>query len=182
MLRQGFAELLRNARLGQGKNTPRIIMCGSREDTYKKFMDGVARVRDAISMILVDSEMAVAPLQSAVAHLQFLDKWDLRCASPEQVHLMVQVMETWIVADGTALEKYYGRNFHSASLPNALDLETVSKQDIEKSLKKATEKTTKGGYHKIRDARALLAQVRPSEIRSRCPHCERFFASLESLG
>lgn len=85
-------------------------------------------------------------------------------------------METWLLADEDALGKYYGQHFASSALPNGLDLETVPKGTVQSSLNKATARTSKGQYHKIRHASALLAEVDPKRLRQRCSHCDRLFA------
>ena len=42
------------------------------------------------------------------AHLQARDKWDMTGVDAQSVHLMVQTMESWIVADADALSRHYG--------------------------------------------------------------------------
>jgi len=56
---------------------------------------------------------------------------------------------------------YYGQGFRRGALPKSSDLETVAKADIANALERATEKTRKGKYHKIRHAAKLLEQMDP---------------------
>jgi hypothetical protein len=93
---------------------------------------------------------------------------------------MIQTMEAWIVADATALAGYYGQQFKGNALPKAANLETVAKADVAKALAKATEKTKKGAYHKVRHAGDLLRKIAPQTVRKRCPSCKRMFARISA--
>ena len=96
----------------------------------------------------------------------------------EQIHLMVQTMETWIVADSEALIKYYGQGFRANVLPVREDLEKEDKTTVADALGRATEQTQKGRYHKIRHAGDLLASINPKKVQARCRHCKKLFAAL----
>ena len=91
---------------------------------------------------------------------------------------MVQAMEAWIVADPSALARYYGQGFRPAALPKTRNLEEVSKQDLERGLRQATQATGKGRYHKIKHASDLLKRIDVSTVTSRCDHCKRLFEVL----
>ncbi len=91
---------------------------------------------------------------------------------------MVQAMEAWIVADPSALAKYYGQGFRLAALPKTQNPEDVSKQDLERGLRQATQGTSKGRYHKIRHASDLLRRIDASAVTSRCAYCKRLFETL----
>ena len=130
-------------------------------------------------MLLVDSE---APVDGEpAAHLTNRDGWELHGIDEAVIHLMVQTMETWIVADPDALGGYYGQGFQENALPHRANLEEASKNDIAEGLLRATERTQKGPYHKIRHARHLLQRIDPATVRQRCGHCERLFATLSDL-
>ena len=99
----------------------------------------------------------------------------------DAIHLMAQTMETWILADSEALAKYYGQNFAPNALPKSDDLERVSKADVEQALKRATQKTQKGAYHKIKHASDLLKRIDPEKARKKCRHCDRLFSVLNHV-
>ncbi len=133
-----------------------------------------------IVVLLVDSEAPVtAP--TPVEHLRTRrgDEWDMTGIPADRVHLMVQTMETWIVADPEELADYYGQGFDGNALPTAADLETVGKDDIAQALVRATRRTGKGSYKKIEHASSLLARIDPAKARRRCRHCERLFSVLD---
>jgi hypothetical protein len=79
------------------------------ESSQRGLRNAVRNNDDAVTMLLVDSEGPLAG--SPCAHLQARDGWDLTDASDGVVHLMVEAMETWIIADPDALAAYYGQRF-----------------------------------------------------------------------
>ena len=181
-LRQGMDAFL--GRLKQGARRKalrwRLIASGSRDRTYRAFQNAIhhASQRDTV-ILLVDSEGEVA--KPPRDYLQDRDGWDLSFASDSLVHLMVQVMETWIVADREALTEYYGNRFKATGLPARVDLEQEPKAQVLRALRRATSRTSKGSYHKINHARALLKRIDAEKVRSRCHHCERLFEELGRL-
>ena len=129
-------------------------------------------------MLLVDAEAAVDK-DTPRAHLQTRDNWNLAFAADDMVHLMVQVMETWIVADPDPLAKYYGSGFRKNALPRTDNLETISKESAMDALNQATRSTQKGVYHKIRHASDILQRIDQRQVRKRCPACDQLFVTLE---
>ena len=95
----------------------------------------------------------------------------------DRIHLMVQVMETWIVADPEALAA--GQHFHANVLPTHQNLEEICKTQIINALERATERTRKGRYDKVSHA-DLLARIDPEKVRQRCTHCARLFDTLRA--
>ena len=88
---------------------------------------------------------------------------------------MAQTMETWIVSDSEALAGYYGQGFNENALSKRANLEEEPKADVERTLNRATERSGKGRYHKIRHASHLLRRTDAERVRKRCPHCRRLF-------
>ena len=129
-------------------------------------------------MLLVDSEGPVADPRSPRTHLKERDGWDLPAISERSIHLMIQTMEAWIIADADAVARYYGQYFLKKALPAAQHLERLDKVRIQNALKRATAKTQKKEYCKIRDAAALLRAIDLGILRRRCPSCERLFATV----
>lgn len=106
--------------------------------------------------------------QARVQHLHQREGWDLSGVGPEQVHLMVRCMEAWIVADPEVLSSFYGKGFQLRSLPTRQNLEEEPKPDLQDKLKKATRKTQKGEYQKIKHASKLLGMIDPAKVGKRC--------------
>ena len=156
---------------------PKIVACGSRYEAYK---DSCRSLNDeeVFPLLLVDSEGPVQPHQTASAHLLQRDDW--KDLPDEQVHLMVQCMESWFLADKGALKGYYGQGFRAHNLPGNLKIEEVLKQDVANGLKSATRDTIKGSYHKIKHGFEILELINPEAVRKSSSFAERFLKALES--
>lgn len=172
--------------LGQLKNMARarswrwkLVCCGGRGDAFNAFTAARKGGGATHILLLVDSEAPVAA--GPRAHLAVQDGWHLDDVDDDRVHLMVQTMETWIVADPKALADYYGQGFQASVLPeDKEDLETVAKNTLVAALKQATRCTRKGNYyrHKIHHAADLLKSIDPDKVQLRCPHAARLFTTL----
>ena len=158
----------------------RLVCCGPRHEAYRRFRNELSNSGTGIAVLLVDSETAVYS-SAPEKHLAACDGWDFQGIDKDTVHLMVQTMETWIAADPDTLREYYGQGFRKSALPSRKNLEEVSKQRIAEALNRATEKTRKGKYDKIRHARHLLERMDARVVRQRCLHCRRLFEILLGL-
>ena len=177
-LRQGMDALLRPLKEAARAKALRwqLVPCGGRDKAFHGFWSAAVNGDDTIVVLLVDAE---GPVNGARrSHLESRDGWDIQFADEDTVHLMVQTMETWIVADPDALSTYYGQRFNGNVLPRAKNLEEVVKADVERALNQATKRTTKGRYHKIKHARDLLKRIEVERVKQRCPHCARLFNVL----
>ena len=157
-----------------------VIASGSRNDAFEDFREALKHHPGDYIILLVDSEgpVTVAPWQ----HLKNRtgDNWGRPAkASDDQAHLMVQVMESWFLADKHVLTDYYGQGFLPSSLPGQANIELIPKQDIFNSLKDASRKTRKGEYHKTRHGFDILASIDPVRVRAASYHMNRLLAVLE---
>jgi hypothetical protein len=137
-----------------------------------------------IAVLLVDSEEAVVA-ESPWDHVKNreLDGWQRPGgASDEHLHLMVQCMEAWIVADRSAMRTFFGNGYADQRLPpTGRSIESVSKADLGRAFKSATKGTQRGPYGKGEHSFKLLAELDPSLIRAASPWAERFFSTLPHL-
>lgn len=154
-----------------------VTMCGSRESTFRYFKNALKANPDAFNVLLVDAE---APVNTTPwLHLKHRDNWDKPPAADDsQCHLMVQTMEAWLLADVETLKKFYGKGFQEHAIPKLTNVENISKNQLESSLKLATRDTSKGEYHKIQHAAKLLTLLAVDKVRKAAPHCERLFRTL----
>jgi hypothetical protein len=157
-----------------------IIACGRRDATFKRWKAALSSEPEAFNVLLVDSEGSVADGTAPRRHLGDRDGWQFPSGFDEQVHMMVQMMESWFLADPRALTEYYRHQFGANALPVRQNVEEIPKVEVERALKNATRKTSKGEYHKIHHGSALLALIDPKEVRKRTAHCERLLTSLAS--
>jgi Domain of unknown function (DUF4276) len=179
--RQGMTAFLRDLKSKAEENRVgfKLVACGGRTETYRLFSRSPADPRYPVRLLLVDSEGPIDTLPWA--HLVTRDGWELDVSKNELIHLMVQTMETWIVADKDALERYYGQHFLKSALPSAINLESVPKANVAISLDNATKKTQKGKYQKIKHSKHLLEKIDPAIVMARCPHFARFQKKLGEL-
>ena len=180
-LRQGMTEFLKPLKeAARNKALPwKLVCCGPRNEAFQRFQNAVNDSADAVNVLLVDAEKPVNQLPRR--HLRDRDGWNLSFTREDTVHLMVQTMETWIVADPTALSSYYGQGFRTNKLPRVKNLESAPKTDVESSLREATKDTQKGRYHKIRHAGDLLKRIDAEKVKARCCHCQRLFDDIERI-
>lgn len=177
VLRQGMDTLLQPLKEAARAKALhwKLVACGARNEAFRKFRDEVGKGGDAIIVLLVDAEGPIPADRGPRQHLQSRDKWDMQFADEDTVHLMVQSMEAWIVADPDALSAYYGQNFNGNALPKRENLEMAPKADVARALNRATERTTKRRYKKIKHASDLLKRIDVEKVKDRCPHCARLF-------
>lgn len=97
---------------------PRIIASGSREEAYE---DSCRSLKDqgTFPLLLVDSEGPVDAGKTACEHLRNRDHWT-NVMPDGQVHLIVQCIEAWFLADLSAVVQYYGNEFKEGALSGNL--------------------------------------------------------------
>ena len=93
---------------------------------------------------------------------------------------MVQAMETWFLADRTALRTYFGSGFRPNAFKQWPQLEAVSKATVLGVLGRATSGCTKQ-YEKGRISFELLARVDPALVEDACPHAKALLSRLRAL-
>ena len=169
-----FLQELREAARTKGWRW-QLTCCGDRGRAFRAFEAAVRQGEPGLLVLLVDSEVPVTAATFG-QHLQQHDGWNIGFASDNRIHLMVQTMETWIVADRQALREYYGTGFSAGALPGTGNLEAASA--VGKALERATRNTGKGEYRKIGHASDLLRRIDPETVRKRCPACRRLFETL----
>ena len=184
-LRKGFNNFLKSEidlarQRGLGFN---LIAGSSTAETIKDFMTAARAHKDAINIVLIDSDKP--DNGNLIADLKQRESWDTEVGAEiqdEQIHFMVQVMESWFLADRDALKKYYGQGFREGRLPdNQNNVEQISKSDVNDGLKNATRHTAKKKYHKTQHAPDLLSNLDVDKVRCNAPSCNRLFHSLRSL-
>ncbi len=171
--RRGFRKFIENA--GADGRMPRIVACGSRRNAYESFQKPHAGEN---AMLLVDAEAPVTS-QGPWQHLKARDGWERPAgATDSQCHLMVQVMESWFLADADTLSSFYGKDFRLKNLPANADIEKVPKQDVLDRLAQATRNAQKGSYKKGVDSFASMAKLDPAKVRSSLPYADRLIRAF----
>lgn len=157
-----------------------VIASGSRNNAFADFRDALKHHPDDYVILLVDSEEPVTTLPWQHLKDRSGDNWPCpKNASEDQAHLMVQVMESWFLADKQVLNDYYGQEFLANSLPGQPKIELIAKKDVFNALQHASKKTQKGEYHKTRHGFDLLALINPTRVRTASNHADRLLLVLE---
>ena len=175
--RKAFQVFFENAGL-QGR-LPRVVASGSRHEAYERFCVALKDKKVGFAILLVDSE---APVNSSVASRSYLRQagWDkLANVHDDQVHLMVQCMEAWFLADPKSLENYFGQNFSANALPKEGNVEAISKKDLFDGIKSATQNTRSNkAYHKGGDSFKILQKLSPKLVCEASLHAKRLIDVL----
>jgi len=178
-LRKALSDWIARA-LGPEAMRPKIIACGSRRRAYEHFCDGRRQWPGALCLLLVDSEAPVSDT-GRWSHVRQRagDAWKQPDgATDDELHFMAQVMETWLLADPSALMGYFGDGFSASQLPGHPDLENLAKEDVYRRLREATRSSHRGPYEKGRDLH-LLGLVDPVLVQRRCRHAGAFVQKLQ---
>ena len=180
--RRAFRALLERA--GFKGRMPRIVACGGRRNAYEQFCTAILGGDDS-ALLLVDAEAPVVT-EDPWRHVAQRpgDAWDRPAGATEaHLHLMVQCMEAWFLADRRVLAEFFGQGFQANALPSVTSIpEDVDKLDLYNRLKQATRTTkTKGVYDKGKHSFKLLTMLDPSLVRKAGPWAERFFATIDRV-
>lgn len=176
--RKGFRTFIDNA--GLTGRLPRIVAGGSRRNAYEGFKTAHDQGNGTV-LLLVDAEGSVAA-DGSWQHLQARDSWARpNGATDEQCHLMVEVMESWFLADREALEAFYGQGYRSNALPPRQNVEEIPKVDVRNGLARATRNSTKGRYHKGAHSFRILEKLDPAIVTDASPYADRFIGTLSRL-
>ena len=175
--RKGFSCFFHKAALA-GK-MPRVIACGGRHKTYERFRTAIAHATTEVFVVLlVDSEEPVTACPWR--HVRDRDNWSKPPnATDDNVHFMVQCMESWFLADKDALASYFGTGFAQNALPGHANIEEVSKTVLMESLKRATRASVpKGKYQKGKHSFDILSTLDPQKVTAASPHAKRLLSTL----
>ena len=159
---------------------PKIVRGEGRSATFRKFRTTRQRVNE-LFLLLVDSEGPVVSGHSSWQHLRNRDNWEQPTgADDDSAHLMVQVMETWFLADRDALRRFFGPSLNENHFGQWPDLEVVHKDTVLNALERATANCQKP-YSKGKVSFELLGQIDPEAVAAACPHAEELLDYLRGL-
>ena len=157
---------------------PAVVACGSRGQAYERFCTAIVQQADDFVVLLVDGE---GPVDATPwVHLKQSDEWEQPDGATDlNAHLMVQVMESWFLADRDCLARYFGNGFRANALPAPQrDVEHIAKTDLDKALRESTRRSHKGRYAKGRDSFALLGRLDAARVISASSHARRLVETI----
>lgn len=184
--RRGFSLFFERLGLADCRRMPKIVACGSRQVAYKDFCTAMrANAPNEFPLLLVDSEGPVSETPWRHVLQREGDGWKQPDgATDNHLHFMVQVMESWFLADRDVLSSYFGSEFKENKLPALLkgtDLKSIAKTQVLEGLKAATkecgrEKT----YHKGRHSFQILGKISPERVADASEHAKRLITQLKN--
>lgn len=178
--RAAWATFFEKAGLKNLRKMPATFRGGGRKQTYDAYCTAVrTRKPGELPLLLVDSEDLVQSGHTVWEHLKTRDKWDKPIgASDDDAFLMISCMETWFVADRTALQQVFHKCWNDNALPQWPHLESVEKLQVFRALAQATSSCGKRKYAKGRISFEVLEAINPGVIEQACPSAK---ALLERL-
>jgi len=158
-----------------------FISMGGRNQAHDAFCTALAvRERESIILLLIDSEDPIKAGVDNWTHLESRKDNELQKpdnATDEHLFLMVQCMETWLIADMDALKKQFGKGLSIEPFKQWPNLEDVAKPTVQDALIRATH-ACKTGYAKGTISFELLGKISPDKVSAACSHANRFINRL----
>ena len=182
VFRAGWRRFFDKAGVGQEKLD--IVVGGGRREAFRLFSKRSAHNNNdepEKPLLLVDSEGPVAPGSTVWQHLNAKDNWEPpEPTDCDSAYLMVQAMETWFLADPTALQVFFGPAIAESSLQGLTPLEDIPKETALDTLRQATSRC-RPRYKKGKVSYDLLANIDPSRVVAACPHAKALLDYLRGL-
>ena len=170
--RAGFRKLLANCGLDDSRF--QVTACGGGGDARNDFRDALADAGDQYYVaLLIDSESPVANIEETWKHLTEEHNWQRPPdARDDQVLFMTTCMETWIVADRSALYAHFGQCLLVSELPDLDSLEELRRGTVKDRLQDAT-RSCPAPYGKGPNSFGLLGRLDPTVLEARLPSFRR---------
>lgn len=180
LFRQGWAQFFKAG--GLDGRMPGVVRGKGRTQTFDLFATAVANPRGGtLPLLVVDSEDPVEAGHSVWQHLKARDNWERPSgAADDQAFLMVQVMETWFLADRDLLKRYFGTSLRESHLRDWPHLEAVPKLTVIDALEKSTAGCQRQ-YAKGKVSYDLLGKLSPDHVENACPHAKSLLERLRGV-
>jgi hypothetical protein len=176
-----FLNELHDLARANGYHSLEVVRGKGRASTFGRFVKYKTEYPADLCVLLVDAETATPEdtrVWNIVAHRQG-DNWQRPSwATERHLYLMVHMVETWLLTDQDALQKFFKQGFRQGLLPTT-NLEARSKDEINQVLEKATQGSSKGPY-RHGQAHEIIGTVRPERVKT-LRHGQRLFDDLGKL-
>ena len=151
---------------------PRLKPCGGRDSVYEDFCTAHEAGRVGYVAMWIDSEEPMEDIERAWKHLAevtTVHAWERpNGAKDDQVLFMTTCMETWIVADRSALRDHYKQNLNENPLPHTNQIESRLRHEVQQALETAT-RNCSNGYAKGKRSFEILEKLDPAVLRQHLP-------------
>ncbi len=173
-LKAGFDSFLKEIKDAANSQRCKFYAVATNGTPSQDYRAGLKANPNSWNMLLLDSDEALEDSQ-----VELLQKKGLEGCDPDSVFWMVQLMESWFLADVDALRTHYDGGFQESALEGNPRVEQIRKLDVLSKLENATRRTTAGKYQK-NHAFKLLGLIDPAKVRRAAPHCDRMFSLILS--
>lgn len=178
LFRQAWSAFFRSA--GLAGRMPRVVRGQGRDQTIANYLKQLQQPETGVlPLLLVDSERAVRAGQSSADFLRADAHARLPQAADGQVFLMVQLMETWFLADRDLLRRYFGNELRENAFAAWPDLEAVPKETVLRALDHATA-ACRTRYGKGKVSFQMLGRLDPARVETACPHARALLEFLRA--
>ena len=168
-LRSGFRSFLNEVYEAARTKRCYVELVATNGTPVQDYCDGLKANPDAWNVLLLDSD---GPADCT--HEELCRAKQIEPSRSDSVFWMVQIMESWFLADANALRACFGRRLQEGSLKGNPKVEEIPKRDVEARLKSIAG----GKYHKVTDGVNLLTEIDPAKVRTAAPNCERMFVTI----
>jgi hypothetical protein len=176
-----FLKELHKLAMAHGYHSLEVVRGKGRGNTFSRFVKYKTEYPADLCVLMVDAETATPEgtrVWDIVARREG-DNWQRPSwATESHLYLMVHFVETWLVTDQDALQKFFRQGFKQGLLPTT-NLEARSKDEINQVLEKATQGSSKGPY-RHGQAHEIIEIVRPDRVKT-LRHSQRLFDDLGRL-
>ena len=159
-------------RMGFKGRKPRLVACGGRARVYADFCTAHEAGGAGYRAMWIDSEEPMADIEQAWQHLASVTTvptWERpNGATDDQVLFMTTCMETWIVADRSALRSLYGNRLQENALPPSNGLETRDRHYVQGRLIHAT-RNCKNAFAKGKRSFEVLEKLDADILKQHLP-------------
>ena len=178
---EAFHKLL--DRMGFKGRKPKLVACGGRSKVYDRFCTAHKTGRAEYIAMWIDSEDPMDDIELAWKHLAdvtTVTAWERpEGALDDQVLFMTTCMETWIVADRSALRNHYKQKLNENPLPLTNGLEEKQRHAVQQALDTAT-KNCKNAYAKGKRSFEILEKLDITVLKQHLPSFVRVDRILKS--
>jgi hypothetical protein len=157
-----FLQPLATLAYGQGVTRFQCIPGRGGANTADRFAKPLAQHAGALRILLIDSEK---PVKDVAKPWKVLEQECPVWADDKNCYLMVQCLETWLLADADSLRTYYNRNkktFQDNKLKAWGDLEAIPRKTLQNALEEATAECSNPYTHA--DGNLLIAIVQRDKL------------------
>jgi hypothetical protein len=168
-LKQGFDRFLREIKEAAQSKRWEFAAVATNGTPAKEYLIALKTHRRAWNVLLLDSDEALVRSSTSL-----LRRKGLKGCDPDSIFWMVEIMESWFLADIDALERYYRGSFKTKAVKGNPEVEKIPKGDVLARLENATRRTKAGKYQK-NHAFKLLELIDPAKVRKAAPNCDRMF-------